>query len=64
MVLSLVIGILQLIVGDRFVIIERIHVKNLDLVDAYTHPSDSIGIRDSLTVIIQNSSGTYTLSGK
>jgi len=54
--------ILPLIVGQEFVIVKTItvHRIDLDVNDAYAHPSASIGLGDSITVTIQNSSGTYT----
>jgi len=63
-ILNVILFVLPLIVGQQFVIVKTVHQINLDVTDAYAHPSDSIRISDSMTAIVQNSSGTYTLSGK
>jgi|YelNatPaOPRAMG01_1025707.scaffolds.fasta_scaffold99866_3 hypothetical protein len=60
MMLSL---ILPLIVGQEFVIIKTVHQINLDVTDAYAHPSASLKINAFVTVTIQNASGTFVLSG-
>jgi hypothetical protein len=60
MVLSLT---LPLIVGQEFVIVKTVHQINLDVTDAYAHPSASLKISDFVTVTIQNASGTFLLSG-
>lgn len=62
-ILEVILFVLQLN-GQQFVIVKTVHQINLDVTDAYAHPSDSIGISVSMTAIVQNSSGTYTLSGK
>lgn len=60
MMLSL---ILPLIVGQEFVIIKTVHQINLDVIDAYAHPSASLKINVFVTVTIQNASGTFVLTG-
>jgi hypothetical protein len=58
--LNVILFILPLIVGQEFVIIKTIHQINLDVTDAYAHPRASLTISASVTVTIQNASGTYT----
>jgi hypothetical protein len=54
--------ILPLIVGQETVIIKTVtvHRINLDVTDAYAHPSASVTVGDSVTMTVQNSSGIYT----
>ena len=60
-VLSFILTMFTLLVGDRFVLIERIHEKELDLTDAYAHPSASLGFTVSAEVIIQRANGSSTV---
>jgi hypothetical protein len=59
MILSL---ILPLFFGQELDIIKTVHKINLDVIDAYAHPSDSVTISDSVIATIQNTSGTYRLN--
>jgi hypothetical protein len=61
--LNVIFFVLPLIVGQEFVIIKTVHQINLDVKDAYAHPSASAVFSSSVTVTIQNSSGTFTLHG-
>jgi hypothetical protein len=61
--LSLLSSILPLIVGQELVIIKTVHQINLDVMDAYVHPIDNVKINAFVVVTIQNSSGTFILSG-
>lgn len=63
-VVSFVLSIFALAYPNMFVINYMIHEKtvNLDRINAYAHPSDSVTIGDSLTATVQNNSGTYRLN--
>jgi len=63
--LNIILFILPFIVGQEFVILKTVtvHYINLDVKDAYAHPSDSMRVSSSLTVTVQNASGTYILHG-
>jgi|GEM_PF-3147457 hypothetical protein len=64
-VVSFVLMVLSLVYPNMFVInyIKHERTINLDVTNAYVHPSDSVKLSDSVTVTIQNSSGTFTLYG-
>jgi hypothetical protein len=61
--LSLLSWILPLIVGQEFVVIKTVRQINLDVIDAYVHPIDNVKINAFVVVTVQNSSGTFILSG-
>jgi hypothetical protein len=59
------ITVFQLVVGEKFVIVERIHEKTLDLTHAVAHSPVELGFSVSATVTIQRTNGmSYTLDSK
>lgn len=60
-VLSVIVGLVSVIpmfIGDKFIIIERIHEVTLDLTNAVAHRSVALGLSVSCVVTFEMANGT------